>query len=179
MLIQYACHGVVRSLKPIMRMLASQMHIWECVPVGQAHHICIPTTPLPHNCEMLMNEDVYLTSVDRTCCQEGLSWVLSKINVAWSRRFCHMSYVASASYMCNIYLWICVLVRNMLRFLNNYVDLYICVRACLCLSFHGFQACRGRSARCGLYNVYTRSRFTYLIDITRVLFPGPRTGSPK
>ena len=78
MLIQYAYHGIVKSLKPIMRVLAFQIHISEWMPVGQAHHICIPTIPPPHNCEMLMNEDVYLTSVDRTCCQEGLSGVLSK-----------------------------------------------------------------------------------------------------
>ena len=177
MLIQDARHGVVRSLESITRMLASQMHISECVPVGQAHHICIPTTPLPHNCEMLMNEDVYLTSVDRTCCQEGLSGVLSNKRCVVATILPHELCCQCIVHVQHIF----VNLRSCAQHasVSEYVDLYICVRACLCLSFYGFQACRGRNACCGLYNVYTGSRFTYLIDITRVLFPGPRTGSPK
>ena len=34
---------MVRSHKPLLRVLACQIHISECMPVGQAHHICIPT----------------------------------------------------------------------------------------------------------------------------------------
>ena len=162
MLIQYAYHGIVRSLKPIMRMLASQMHISECVPVGQAHHICIPTTPLPHNCEMLMNEDVYLTSVDRACCQEA-SQEFCQENVAWWRRFCHINWVCQ----CIVHVQhVFVSLRSCTQHtsISENVDLYICVigvRNCLFFYYFGFQSCRGRSACCGLDDVYTGSRFTY------------------